>query len=411
MVVYQNKSSVDIQARVTDSISSAFYRHKYGVAINSDQNLLFADLPFLTRQELVNTPVSQRTYISPEQVVFFGFSSGTTSGAPLVSVFGKIDNYHIEPAFGTGIIRPLIVYPPLNKNFGASFIQQCQEAAHKVSPVFGDYERLANSAVLAQMTDCDSVYATPTIALKLAPYLEQYYDITKIQFLAVASELMTPYLWRQLRMAYPAAYISNLYASSEIGQFIMYTKPNNTAVYADQFILMTDTIAAAELIDGELVITYIANPAFPLIRYKTGDYFELCSTESDSQTIRVRMTGRDGVDVVKVGGFEIRSGDLDEWATTLPQSLTEYQLHIYELAGGVYRLCFECVLKDQEADYLVAQPLIESLFRETFKVSKSMAVIDGIKAGLFRDEMMVTIVSETSVLSLKRKVLVLHNLV
>ena len=410
MFVYRSGQLEEkVYKSIDRKLDNDLYRIKYGNTPIISNDCSFTELPFLTRQELVTTPVSKRTYISPEDVVFFGFSSGTTSGVPLVSVFGKIDNYHVEPAFGTGIIRPLIVYPPLNKNFGASFIQQCREAVHTVSPVFGDYEKLANSAVLAQMTDCDSVYATPTIALKLAPYLEQYYDVTKIRFLAVASELMTPYLWRQLRAAYPAAYISNLYASSEIGQFIMYTKPNNMAEYDDTFILMTDTVAAVELLEGELIVTYIANPAFPLIRYKTGDYFELCSDPSDSVP-RLRMMGRDGVDVVKIGGFEMRSGDLDAWVATLPQTLSDYQLHIYEQNDGMYRICLECVPKTLAVDVESVQSIITALFLDTFKISGSTTVADMVTKGIFTGESQCVIVSKISTESLKRKVLILHRL-
>lgn len=412
MFVYRSRQLEEkVYKSIVRKLENDLYSIKYGnISLEKTGESDFTELPFLTRQELVDTPITKRTYIPPEEVVFFGFSSGTTSGTPLVSVFGQIENYHVEPAFGTGIVRPLIVYPPLNKNFGASFIQQCREATHKVSPVFGDYERLANSAVLAQMTACDSIYATPTIALKLAPYLVQHYDIQKIKFLVVASELMTPYLWRQLRAAYPVAKISNLYASSEIGQFVMYTPPNNTDDYDDRFIVMTDTLAAVELIAGELIVTYLANPAFPLIRYKTGDYFELCENLPGESVVRLRMTGRDGVDVVKVGGFEVRNGDLDEWISTLPQSISAYQLHIYEQPDSSYRLRLECVLKNHDSDTTIIQSMIENAFLQSFKLTSKMTISDARAMGLFSDEPIVTVVDSVSVESIKRKVLVLHTL-
>ena len=409
MIIYQNKNVAKTLAFLNKTSLASFYSEKYQFLYTETEAVDFDELPFLTRQELVDTPIKNRTFIPPEEIAFFGFSSGTTSGTPLVSVFGKVENYHVEPSFGTGIRRPLIVYPPLNKNFGASFIQQCREAVHKVSPVFGDYERLANSAVLAEMTDCDSVYATPTIALKLAPYLKVHYDIEKILFLAVASELMTPYLWRQLRIAYPKAKISNLYASSEIGQFIMYTKPTLSTEYDERFILMTDTVAVAELVDGELIITYTANPAFPLLRYKTGDLFELCSKPEDKE-IYLQMSGRDGVDVVKVGGFDIRSGDLDEWVAKLPHHLKEYQLHIYEQQTGGYRFELECVLKNKESATNIIGPLIELEFREKFKLSNSLSIANSVVAGHVADLPIVVFLDKVSVQSVKRKVLVLHNL-
>ncbi len=404
MILYRHKDLIaDITRVASDVAESDFYARKF----NGHSLEKFETLPFLTRSELVTTPIAQRTYVSDAEIAFFGFSSGTTSGVPLVSVFGAIENYHVEPAFGTAARRPLIVYPPLNKNFGASFIQQCREAVVKLSPVFGDYERLANSAVLAQMTQCDSIYATPTIALKLAPYLEKHYDVSQIQFLAVASEFLTPVLWAQLRRAYPKALISNLYASSEIGQFIMYTEPS-AGEYTDTFILMTEAIAAAELIDTELIITYTTNPAFPLIRYATGDRFELVEDANDGR-IRLRMTGRSGVDVIKVGGFEIRSADVDAWVASVPQAAFEYQLHIFEQENGKYRLRFEWVSGPAAGiDMSVIESLLTTSFKDTFKIGAHTTVAAAIESGLIEPDACVTCVNQVEVVAQKRRVLVLH---
>jgi phenylacetate-coenzyme A ligase PaaK-like adenylate-forming protein len=411
MVIFSQNGVVQkVVANAMTSAHSAFYRDKYRDVAMVSQLPTLESLPFLTRGELVATPVSSRTYVPKNEVAFFGFSSGTTSGVPLVSVFGQVTNYHVEPDFGTGIVRPLIVYPPLNKNFGASFIQQCREAAHTVSPVFGDYERLANSAVLAAMTDCDSVYATPTLALALAPYLVAHYDINQIQFLAVASELLTPYLWQQLRTAYPAAKISNLYASSEIGQFILYTEPQAGDQFDDKFILMNETVGAVELVEGELVVTHVANPAFPLLRYRTGDFMEDCSCEVDDGRIRLRMTGRYGVDVVKMGGFEIRSGDVDAWIAEQPQTITSYQLHIYEEVGGQCRMVLECVMQQSDAIAASVEKILDASFRHTFMLGKNVSVADGIARGLIVGAVMVQIMTTVSTLATKRKVLVHHPL-
>lgn len=405
MFVYrQDNLEETVHDVVRNTAWSDFYYKKYHLSGQSE-SFDFLQLPYLLRDELATTPLRERTYCEPRAIRFFGFSSGTTTGTPLISAFGEISSYHVEPSLGMDIKRPLIVYPPLNKNFGASFIQQCREARRPVSPVFGNIEQLANSAVLAGMTDCDSVYATPTIALRLAPYLQQYYDTNKIQLLALASETVTPYIWRQLRTLYPQASISNLYASSEIGQFILYTKPSRD-VFPEHFIVMPHTVAALELIDDELVVTYLTNPAFPLIRYKTGDSFKL-SEQGENGIPHLIMVGREGVDTIKVGGFELRGRDIDECVEGLPQSFRDYQLHVYEVNESQYRVEFEYVSKT-EGDKSMQAILIRSHLVNHFKLSGALSFEAAIVKGILTD-FTVSEVAAVSVQGQKRRVVVFHN--
>jgi phenylacetate-coenzyme A ligase PaaK-like adenylate-forming protein len=272
--------------------------------------------------------------------------------------------------------------------------------------VFGDYEKLANSAVLANMTKCDAIYATPTIAIALAPYLNKYYDLHNIKLVAIASELVTPSIWNRLKSAYPNALISNLYASSEVGQFLMYTTPSDKFVYNNQFNVITEAVTALELIDNELVVTYTLNPAFPLIRYKTGDYFNLVSAKGDE--VILEMVGRENVDVIKVGGFEIKSQDVDSWIDNQIQNIPEYQLHIHENSNNSHTIELECVIPNSSMVDEAVVTLLHNNFLDHFTVSSGVSIRTLQEKGVLQGQSKISIVPRLSTLSAKRRVVVYH---
>jgi phenylacetate-coenzyme A ligase PaaK-like adenylate-forming protein len=402
MIIYRNDQLLSATMQMLEQSQTSFYRNKYHSTTLSD----FENIPFLERSELVDAPPLDRLYIDENNIRFFGFSSGTTSGVPLVSPFGPVENYFFEPSLGLEIKRPLIVYPPLNKNYGASFIQQCHQARRPVTPVFGDYEKLPNSAVLANMTQCDAIYATPTIALALAPYLNKYYNLQNIKLVAIASELVTPSIWNRLKSVYPNALISNLYASSEVGQFLMYTVPSDEFLYKNQFNVITKAVTVLELINNELVITYTQNPAFPLIRYKTGDYFNLISAKGDD--VILEMLGRENVDVVKAGGFEIRSQDVDVWVDAQMQDIHDYQLHIYENSNGSHSVELECVIQNGSTMDEAVVAILHKNFLKNFTISSGISLQTLIEKGVLQGQCKLSIAPQLSTVSAKRRVIVYH---
>jgi len=317
---------------------SDFYRKKYTSAGFSKKDALnpknFNKLPFLTREELEAVEPDNRLFIKPEEIQFTAYTSGTTTQKPLIVYFSKVENYYIDPTLGTGARRLLIVYPPLNKNFGHTFVQQCVQSKNKSFPIFADFQNLANSAVIASKTKIDAVYATPTIANLLYEFLEKYYDPKKIKLLALSSETLTPNRRQQLKKFYPNAQIANLYASSEIGQFVLYPCKKIIKSENDWFHILQPPVIKAELIDGELVITYAANKAMPLIRYKTGDFFEVarekCGCGISGPVLK--WSGREGVDKIRVGGTEIKVNDVERIFGQLNYLVGDgYQIHFYEI--------------------------------------------------------------------------------
>lgn len=322
----------DLIESVLSSPLSSFYRRLYD-GISPEATIDLPALPLLTKAHLQDTPPAERCYVSPHELSFVAYTSGTTSGVPLVLYFSPVDNYHFDPTLSLDVHRLLITYPPLNKNFGHTFIQQCRQSPTQPLPVFGDYQNLANSAVLAAETRADALYATATIARDLAPHLATRYDPNAIKLLALGSETLTPTGRAHLQSLYPSAKIANLYASSEMGQYILYPCTHLLETGADAFHILTDAVTALELVDGELVVTYTKNAALPLIRYRTGDSFSVTaeSCPCGLPGPLLKWEGRAEVDKVRTAGVEIQVSDIEAVFAPLTSAIGHhYQVHLYE---------------------------------------------------------------------------------
>lgn len=300
---------------------------------------MFSVLPITKRADVAHVSVRERTNVAERDVVFYGSTSGTSSNAPLLIPFSHVDDYHFDPTFGGMIARPLIIYPPLLGSFGHSFVRQCREREVPATPIFSDFRNLHNAAIIARETNVDSIYATPTIAAAFAECCREYMDPAQIRLIALGSETVTSVQRDRISSVFPNARIVNLYASAEVGQFILVPPQQTTSNTVDEFIPITGALAALELIDGELVITYGNNSAHPLLRYATGDMFEMSGSSSDGRPI-IRWLHRDGVDRVRVNGLEITVGTFDELiakASPIPGA-PRYQVRCIEQKNGSVRM-------------------------------------------------------------------------
>lgn len=413
MILWENKEGLKKEVeRIYASPYADFYKKKFSFASLPNQ-VTITDLPFLSRKELVDTPPDERLYVPQEDVAFVGFTSGTTSNKPLVTYFSSVAHYFFEPSLGTSIIRALITYPPLNKNFSTSFSQQCRQAERKVTPVFADYQNLPNSAIIASETRVDAIYATPTIADNLAEYIEKFYEPKNIKLLVLSSETLTQMKRDLLARQYPNAAIANLYASSEIGQFILYPCTRMLEYNEPSFHFLHEALIALELIDGELVVTYALNKAFPLIRYKTGDFFEVVRESCDCGLpgATLRWSGREQVDKIRMHGFEIRAEDIEGlFASMRGIAGDDYQVHIRHDDNDAKKIRIDVELKNKEHSatqrYGMAEIVKNELLR-SWMLAPGVSIARAIERGII-SSIRVSFVQSFSLTTEKTRRLINH---
>lgn len=388
---------------------SGFYSKKYTDHTVDTEH--FFGLPPLTRAELVDTPLTERTFVPQEDVRFAGFTSGTSAQKPLITLFSDVENYFVEPSLGLAVNRPLIIYPPLNKNFGHTFVQQCRQAAHPVSPMFADFQNLANSALIAKATRCDAIYATPTIATLFAEHARGQGIAQDFKLLALSSETLTRARRQELGRLYPNAKVANLYASSEIGQFVFMPCERMIERGEDSFHILAEALAAIELIDGELIISYGLNRAMPLVRYRTGDRFEEvaegCNCSRPGPVLR--WSHRAEVDRVRLSGVEFDVEETDRVFSRLSRPTARYQVHFNENPAGGIDLVAQ--IEDTEALRSGAPALIERALRsellDSWQLSAGAVMRDALARGLF-SSFTVSIVPALSVSGAKAKRFINH---
>ncbi|MFA5098766.1 MAG: AMP-binding protein [Candidatus Paceibacterota bacterium] len=419
----------EILSFVWENKYSDFYRKKYVSVGLSKKEVLdpknFSKLPFLTRTELEAVLPGDRTFVGPEDVRFAVYTSGTTSQKPLVVYFSDIvegkrkdQTFYlgIDPTFGTGAKRLYSLLPPLNKSFHHIFIQNCSSTRNKSFPIFGDLQNLPNNAVIMAETKADALYATPTLAEIFYEILKKYYDTSKIKLLVLCSETLTASRRQKLKELYPKAKIANVYGSSETGNFILYPCSKILKENKDLFHVLQPLITKAELIDGELTITCANNRAMPLIRYKTGDFFEIAKEKCGCGLSGPVLTwmGREGVDKIRAGGVEIKIGDVEKTFSGLNHLIGNgYQLHFYEergQSGAKTKIIIEIKEESVKAKFIPAENLkheILNYLMANWRLSGTSTLKDAIEKNFFEIPE-IKLVKELSCTGVKARKLVSH---
>jgi phenylacetate-CoA ligase len=380
----------ELLVHVRDNPHSDFYKKKYaGLPIDAEH---FFNLPMLTRAELVGTPMHDRLFVPRREVNFIAVTSGTTSSVPLMMPFSAVDNYFFEPSLGTGITRPLLMHPALVKSFAYTFLQQCQQAEAPVSPVFGDLTNMENNALLCKELECDALYALPTSAALFAGPAARRGAVSGIKLLALASEMLTVARRRELNTAFPGARIANVYGSTEIGQFILFPCTRIMDSGENIFHTITKALATIELIEGELIVSYGLNRAAPLLRYRTGDYFEDAAGECDCGLPGplLRWSHRSDVDRIKINGMEFDAESSDRAFATFPHvAELPYQVH-FRGTGDATSVALTVELEDKSlaqdsaraADF---QRFVERELPDIWKISSTATVRTALDAGLISE--------------------------
>ncbi len=373
----------ELLAHITDNPHSDFYTKKYaGYAVDEEH---FFILPSLTRVELGSTPLRERIFCPQEDIRFAAFTSGTSAKEPLIIPFSKVQRYYFEPSLGVNVRRPLVIHPPMMKAFGMTFVQQCEEAAHTLSPIFGDVQNMQNSVLLAEALECDAIYSIPTIAGLFAQEVRERRMRESIKLIALSSETLTSARRAELKSIFPNAHIANLYGSTELGQLPFFTCTRMMQREEASFHILTEALAAVEIINGELVVSYGLNRAMPLVRYQTGDFFEEVQEGCDCGLAGpvLRWSHRVNVDRVRLNGIEFDVEAADRAFAVFPHlSALSYQVHFTANEGSpAIALVVELQVPDPAGAVDLAR-FVQSELPDAWRISATATIRTALMRGL-----------------------------
>lgn len=344
---------------VWNSQYSSFYRDKYKaslslrdkkVGINNLKNINsmadFQKLPYLTREELINTEPFKRFFLPLQKAKSFNISSGSSSGKRLIMLSSNDRNPRLSKL--TEQARQLGVTSCMFLNSPTAFQQlvKVPEVQHKsINKYLGDIYNLPLTAKLMAKLQVDAMSIVPSYLSIFIPILEKEYDLKKIKYILMGGEYCSAQRMAFFRKKFPNAFIKRKFASTEaggIGNQCIYLHQDSPQIFHPLPQLFYEFINFEQ--ESEMVLTHLRVPReFPLIRYKTGDMVknikEKCACGQKSM---FRILGRIGIDVIKLKDMYIYPEAIDNLVASMKDHLdiSNWKLHIFDNQGkkGLSRL-------------------------------------------------------------------------
>ncbi len=332
---------------------SDFYRRKYGKDFRAYIQKELSEIPFLTRQEIDTTPVFDRIFVPKEMVRFVRATSGSSGrGAVLFPAVEEPEMMDFRRSLGfSGDEGEAGRYfgPYFKKEDAYSLLMfSTSDALHQAyfsdyagrRVIAGDYQHAEKTVALSAAAGVDSIFSFPSPLISIADTFKKDGFASRIKMIVLMGERMTELQRRTLVAQFPHAKIVTLYASTDAHGTMGNTCPARVTEFPNH--IHPFPTYALEVIDpesgmalpmqagteGEVVITALTPMAFPLIRYRTGDYAVVhasgpCACGSTEPLLEI--LGRVELDRIKLlpyGGVSVAA--IEEAIAALPFPVLDF---------------------------------------------------------------------------------------
>jgi len=366
---------------VLNSPYSDFYRKKYQEAkvnIRPEDIRTYEDfqkIPFLTKEEILAVPLSERMFIPEEEVRNFSFTSGTVSKS-LIMPHRYDDTELIIAAYNEPLLKKLKVrnvfslLPPLSSF--ASKVMSIPKEDTVIIP--GDAKNLNLSARIAKQIGVECIFTTPTILYFFTSCLDKIdFERKSIKFIVLSGEFITKERLKYFQEKFPNARVLNRYAATEIGGPIgrrcdylqNQDSTNSYHMPPNGFIEIIKDGKPVTKEFGEIVYTNENQDVFPLIRYRFSDMGKLTKQKCRcGQDYMLEIGGRFNYDFFRFHGFFFHTQAVEESLGEVRHMLEPgFELHIYEKLKDKkiqVQLLLKVVLKDKKnSNSLLIKKLIQ----------------------------------------------------
>lgn len=307
---------------VWESPYSSFYRDKYkraGINLLKDVNSMedFRRLPLLAKEEVYSTNPYSRFFLPKEKITGCNFSGGTTGArGPLVMLRSSTIKY---PYAKKSVKRAvdLKVTSAMTVLFAHSqWAAENRFLDKSIKHFVCDVRSPASTAAIAKDLGIDALGITPTSLEALIPHLKNEGLIENIKYLRFGGEYCSRQRFEYFRKVFKHTYFDFGYNFTEARVTgyscdFLNSNPRNIFHPLSDY-LYYETIDPEDR--SELVVSHLhTKTEFPLIRYRTGDmvniYREKCPC---GRSTKMKVFGRLGMDIVKVGGNNVYRKQIDE---------------------------------------------------------------------------------------------------
>ncbi|MEI6266818.1 MAG: hypothetical protein WCP14_02935 [bacterium] len=341
----QVKSLLDY---VLESQYSDFYINKYkGLNISSKSINSYADflrIPILTKDEILQVPLNERIFVDIDKITKYSASSGTTNtNKPLILprtddhlIPATEKNSYYFPFSHLGLKRGFVLLPT---------IRAIGKVENSPIPMFpGDPQKLSLAAKIAKELSPDAILSTPTLlTLFIAELKKVDFDLQQIRLIRLGSEFCSKQRADYFRKSFPNADVSFAYGSSEMAGLIGYRcayieheAPSFFHPHKRNILEVLDEDDITPVSSGQIILTSLKLPAFPLIRYQTADYADITSNTCDcGEKYTIKVNGKRDFDVLRFSGVTLHTQVI---ADAIPEFDTPgvpwFQLHVFERNQG-----------------------------------------------------------------------------
>ncbi|MDP2632250.1 MAG: hypothetical protein Q8P25_00815 [Candidatus Curtissbacteria bacterium] len=378
---------------------SDFYRKKYQ---NSAVNPLkirtisdFKKLPFLERNELLETEPLKRIFISENKLSGASTTSGTSKKGSLIILRKKedIEQYYFKELKKAGIKKLMFL---VSANTVNRYVNDTLPS--DLFTVFVDFSNLILAAELAAGAKIEALYTSPTPLYFFIPYLAERYDLNKIRDIHLSGEFCSLTQFKILKSFFPKAVFRFNYGSAEV-QMVGWQCRNlvnaNPSVFHFSRFIYPEVINPQTLSDikqdrtGELVLTALSKKAFVAIRYKTGDVIKILTKQCRCKNKKplFEILGKAGTDYISVAGTRLVKNEFERVLSTDKKVSLDFKVYIYEKSTNsklVYYVEAHLLPKNRKllGNSAFAVKLAKKL-QTNLKVSPTLTFEDLVEKGIF----------------------------
>lgn len=383
---------------VVNNKYSDFYKNRFsglGLDVNFPTSIQEwqSVVPVLERNELVEIPFWERTFVPKSEVQFFRHTSGTSGRKPLITPRKAFGNF-ADTLLKAGVKRQLsflygwyISEKP--RRINGAVVMNCFYPES-----ITDFRYIA---VLAREFKPNSLLGYPSLMILLAPYFEEVGILKNIRVLELNAERCSLAQRNSLMKLYNNPIIFNQFTSTEAAG--VYGGPcTKTLAKSSLDFHLNDNYLFTEFIDPDtkkpadprtqvcetLVTTIVPDQPLPLVRYRTGDLLSASKSECVCEQGGYLFTseGRANSDRVKFLDGVIAVGQLERAMAKFGDELEEtYQAHYFEeqCEDGILRSRVE-VHVSPKTDSLDLDKLAQQI-AQNFMISAILSYEEAVEHG------------------------------
>ncbi len=376
-----------------------FYRKLYGMqdgapALNLESQAAWERLPLVTKDALIDMPLSMRSFKPLGELDHLRTSSGTSGKPPLFSPRTHVEHMEYRLKYHD-FKNPFLAFTvPLMPHWHERFAREHGGNPHVV--VY-DPKHPAASVAVARAAGVDAfsvfVYHVPA----LGEEMKRAGIHTKIKLAEITGEVCSRAQFEYLRETFPNATILQSYNSSEVedAHIGMPCKPVDgtepLAVYhpkATHYLELLDQETGAILkpapgIEGDLVVTAYpgTEASFPLIRFRIGDTARVVSCPCPHESFSFTILGRTDLDFLKVPGGILRADEVARVLRLFPEVSDRFELRCSEVATkSGPRLCATLYIEARDTVDLEA---FAQTVAENLRVAPALTYAEGSALGRY----------------------------